>query len=155
MKTALLSVCYVIVLFVALTVLNVTFAWCLNTFVLDILNWFNGLHWLVKALVLMFGGGLLFSITLGIYEFLVRIVAAYVFSFFPQNWFTLGALIIFSLLNIANLVYVLWSVIHHWDFWVVIEFIMLVGFVVTIHSAFFPSRSEQEQPDPALTSLNE
>ncbi len=74
MKTGLLSIVHTVVLLVALTLLNISVGWFANHVILNVFEWFNGFNWILKLLILLLGGGMIFLAMTSIYELLVKIL---------------------------------------------------------------------------------
>jgi hypothetical protein len=145
MKNALLSIAYVFVLFITLMLMNISLVWFLNNILFEMLDWFFGLRLWIQILALVFGGFLVFRVAVTVYEVLVRISVGIVFSFFPANWFTVAISIVFCLLNAGSLIYTFWSLITEWSFGRVIAFIIVSGFILSLHTAFIPTGGQKEE----------
>lgn len=133
---------HAVVLFIVLTLFNISLGWFVNHVILDVFEWFNDIHWGFKLLILMFGGVTIFLTITGIYELLVRLLGGLIFSLFPVNWFTIGITVILCLLNAGQLIYSFWDIIDDWGFWIVVEFVIVCGFILSLHMAFFPMKEE-------------
>lgn len=132
-QNILFSILYVIILITFLGLLNWLIFFILNTWVLDFLNWFNHLDliWFIILLMLVPAIiGLLFNI-IGI---IAISASAFIFQFFPFNTFTTIVSFILSLGSTIYGVVILWKLPNHYDFWIVMELLMLSYMIWVVNS---------------------
>jgi hypothetical protein len=125
----MLSIAYVIILALVFTLLDFGFIWLLNHAILNLFNWFNhlGLFW--KLSLLIIGGGSLLLTAFYLFTGLAAFFSSLIFRHFPTNYFTE---IIGFLIAVANTIYLvikLWELPTHYNFWIVIELLILSIFV--------------------------
>jgi hypothetical protein len=137
-KTALLSAVYVILLLVFITLLNIGLAWLFNNVIFDILNWFNKKGLFLKLILLCLGGVSLFYLILQLFSFIPIMLGILAGTFFPFNIFTVVSGAIISISNAIWLTIELWKIPSDYSFWIVIELLILTGFIFSINWAFIP-----------------
>ncbi|CAN5305072.1 hypothetical protein BH09BAC3_BH09BAC3_35820 [soil metagenome] len=143
MKEALLSIFYLIFLLIGIFVLNFILENALDYVILPSFSWFNARGWILKLIILFFGGYALFTMILGLLEFGVKVVGTYVFRWLPLN---LATMILASMMLFVNIGFwgvELWKVITHWTFWTVIEYLFVMLFIFSLHSLFIPKKQEE------------
>ncbi len=142
MKSFVLSSIYLIIALAVLFILDVGLYFFLNELVFPALNWFNHIHWVLKLLVLFFGGVTLFFV---IFKILLNAgikIGELIFDRFPFNLFILVSTILIAIANSIYFIILIWRVPEHYNFWIVIELIYLSIFIYSISSLIVPKKSK-------------
>ena len=143
-KEILLSVIY---LFVALIVTSLIYAfigWFIENVIMYLLNWFNSLNLFLKIFLVTIVGGIL-SILFNLAINLNSIICGTMNMLFPANIFTIIIGVFLSIINSIALLIQLWRTVPYWDFWFVIEFIMIGLFIISMNSMFIPRKIKYEE----------
>ena len=117
-----------------LLLLDVGLGYFLNNIVFVILDWFNRLNIFFKIFILLVGGGVLLGMLFGLVGGVAKIISHFIFKYFPLNWFTLVSSLVLSITNTIFNIIGLWRIPESYNFWVVIELIMLSLFVWSLNS---------------------
>ncbi|QEC68745.1 hypothetical protein FRZ67_16060 [Panacibacter ginsenosidivorans] len=134
-KNIFLSIAYVLVVLFVLSIVNFAFIYLLNGLVLDMFNWFNGQSFIIKLLVLFIGGSLLIGLMFNVFTGIAAFISEWIFNFFPKNAFTIWTSLILAVINAFYLMIKLWQTPNEFNFWVVIELIIMTLFVWSLNLA--------------------
>lgn len=146
MKT-LLSIIYILLLVIIAIITDVTFFWVFNHWLYPAITWFNSLKISWKIILFFISFTSLFGVFLKIFGKLTGVLNALWMKFFPNNRFTqLGSMII----GIVNLIYsvtIIWKSFDHFNFWLVLEFVFLLIFLIGVNVVFMvkPTMKEVER----------
>ena len=124
-KIALLSALYLIVAIIFIVLLDFGLEWLLENVIFSVLDWFNGLNFFWKILILFLGGGSLFWALLEMTGRISTLLGGVVFNKLPQNLFTVIAPFILAIANAVWYIILLWKIPEHYNFWIVCELILL------------------------------
>lgn len=137
-KHILLSILYIGLLIPFAFLLHYGILLFCNYVVFELLTWFNELSLFWKLILLFLGGTgamyWLFSIFMMVGGFLSQLI----FSRLPRNYITMGIAILIFLLNVFIGIRAIWLVIPEWNFWFVLEFILLAWFVICANLVLLP-----------------
>lgn len=107
-----------------------------------VLNWFNHLSTFIKIIVLLFGGLAIYGALLGVVSRIATLLAGLIFDKLPQNWFTLISSLVLAFANgIWNLI-ILWSIPNKYNFWIVLELLILSGFILSLCAVVMPAKEQ-------------
>ncbi|NVN93785.1 MAG: hypothetical protein HXX18_00740 [Bacteroidetes bacterium] len=135
MKTLLLSLCYVAVLFIMVTLTDYALYWLLNNVVFNIINRYNHISVFWEIVIFVMGTSIFFSF-LDLIGTGLAFINAGVFYWFPSNWFTLIISILVFISNLSYSIKILWDSIPSFTFLTTIEFIVLCLLVSSINYIF-------------------
>jgi hypothetical protein len=135
-KTPLLSVLYIVSLFIVLTLMDFGLAWFLDNLLFPLLNWFNSRALFWKWLIVILGGFSVFIWFLQLFQHFSVFINIFLSRYFPTNTFTFIAGGLLCLLNIIANVMALWNAMPGMNVWLVLEFIILVIFLVFLNFSF-------------------
>ena len=139
-----LSVLYVFVLIGLFVLIDLGFVWLLNNVVFNLFNWFNHLSFLWKIFVLIVGGGTLLILMFQVCSGISNIIAFLIFRHIPTNLFTLTAGLLIALGNAVFLIIKLWQVPTKYNFWIIIE-LLLLSFVAFSFVAIARTKKEYSE----------
>ena len=128
-KEFFLSAIYLIISIIILGILDLGLEWFFDNVIFSVFNWFNHLSIFFKIL-LIFGGGV--SIFYGLMTIIGRLstlLAGLIFNKLPQNKFTAIAPFVLALANAIWFIVLIWKVPEHYNFWIVVELLMISGFI--------------------------
>jgi len=141
MKQFVLTVLWLFILLIATTVIDFMLWAAIDGFVIDVLDWFNGLRWWVKLLVFFFGGGTIVSLVLAIVDAISKSLNAVVSTYFQGKAIVILSIVIVGV-NIVLTLIELWKLFAGiWSFWKVIEFIILAVIAIALNTILLPVRS--------------
>ncbi len=144
-RIAVLSVAYFIIAVILLLLVDIGVYYFLNDFVFTILNWFNGLNIFFKLLILFLGGLTVFIFVLQLTQRISSLIGGTIFDRLPQNLFTIVSTFIISIANaIFNIIW-LWRIPSHYDFWIVLELIILSFFLWTLSAIVMPAKEQMKE----------
>lgn len=112
--------------------------------IFSMLDWFNQKSTFIKIILLILGIGGFLSLTLNLTGVVTNIITAYLLKVFPQNLFTVISGFLIAAANSVNCIIQLWNAIPFWDFWFIIEFIILSGFIISISFILLPFKIEKK-----------
>ena len=144
MKTLLLSISYVFLLFLMVALTNYILYWLLNNVVFNVINWYNHISFFWKIVVFIFGAGAFFSMI----ELIGQAFALLnngVFYWFPSNWFTFVISLLVFISNLSYSIKVLWDSIPSFNFLTTLEFIVLCLMVFSINFIFIDRHKFKER----------
>jgi len=117
----------------------------LGDFVFTILNWFNGLNIFFKLLILFLGGLTIFIFILQLTQRISSLIGGVIFDRLPQNLFTILSTFIISIANaVLNIIW-LWRIPDHFNFWIVLELIILSFFLWTLSAIVMPAKEQMKE----------
>ncbi len=144
-KHVLLSVLYFVLAIVVLLLLDFGFDYLIKRWLLPFFDWFNGLKTWVKIISLFFGGAAIASLVMKLPSVIASMLFMFMFSKLPTNGFTVVSSIALSWLNIIWWLYVIWWVLpSHYNFWIVIELLVLTSIAWIISCSVIPIKDEEE-----------
>jgi hypothetical protein len=139
-KELFLSVAYLLVALVIASLLYVFIGWFLDDVVFSVLNWFNSLNFWLKIFLFVLGIGSILRFVLDGVVFLNGLICGLINLLFPINLFTI---IVGALLSVSNSILLLmqfWKAVPYWNFWFVMEFIVIASFIISMNSIFIPRK---------------
>lgn len=143
MKGKLLSVLYIILLLVILDALNIGLMWVFNNLIFSVLNWFNRLNIIFKFLLLFVGGYSLFIWGLSILTWPSVILGRLSGNYFPLNLFTMLSSSLITLANAVYFIIQIWRVVKSYNFWSIIELLILSYIVLWINYSLVINKAEK------------
>ena len=135
MKVILLTVAYILVLFLMASLTNYFLWWSIEHVVFTFINWYNNLHLLWKVAVLFMAGGVFLSL-LGFITSFINAINTFIFYWLPSNTVTLIISIIVFISNTAYGIKLLWDSFPSFSFLKSIEFAVLCIMIIAINSTF-------------------
>lgn len=143
-KIALLSALYLIVAIIFIVLLDFGLEWLLENVIFSVLDWFNGLSFFWKILIIFLGGGSLFWALLEMTGRISTLLGGLVFNKLPQNLFTVIAPFILAIANAVWYIIILWKIPEHYNFWIVIELIFLSVFIWQLSAIVMPAKEQMK-----------
>lgn len=141
-KTALLSLLYFVLAIIILWTLDMGLMWFFNEVVFDVLDKFNKLSTVLKIIITIVGG---FTISLALLQLISRfttLLGGLVFNRLPQNKFTIYGSFILSIGNALFCIYKLWIIPEGYNFWIIVELLLLSYFVWTLSAIVMPAKEQ-------------
>lgn len=135
MKTLLLSLCYVAVLFIMVSLTDYALYWLLNNVVFNVINWYNHISIFWEVVIFVMGASIFFSM-LGLIVNGLQVINGMVFYWFPSNWFTLVISLLVFISNSSYNIKILWDSIQSFNFLTTLEFIVLCLLIISINYIF-------------------
>ena len=132
-KTVFFSVVYVILLILFFLILDVAIGWFFYNIVFRMLDWFNGLSFFWKFMLILIEAGIVLGLVSALFNFIAVTVSHMIFRYFPLNWFTLIAGLALALINTILNVIGLWKIPEHYNFWIVLELLILSFFLWSVN----------------------
>lgn len=129
MKKTILSVLYILVLLVVLFIIDAGLVYFLNNVLFVGLNWFNKQHWAIKLVTLFFGGYAILTATMSLLTGMSRVIGYYVFKLFSVTDIIVVVAYVLAIINSICMIVMVWRVPEHYNFWVVVELLMISGFI--------------------------
>ncbi len=144
-RIAFLSTLYFIIAVILLLLVDLGVYYFLGDFVFTILNWFNGLNIFFKLLILFLGGLTIFIFILQLTQRISSLIGGVIFDRLPQNLFTILSTFIISIANaVLNIIW-LWRIPDHFNFWIVLELIILSFFLWTLSAIVMPAKEQMKE----------
>ena len=143
-RIALLSALYLIIAVALILLLDLGLEWLLNNVIFSILDWFNRLTLFFKILLLLIGGGSLFWGLLEMTGRISTLLGGLIFNKLPQNLFTVIAPFILAIANAIWYIVVLWRIPEHYNFWIVVELILLSVFIWQLSAIVMPAKEQMK-----------
>lgn len=144
MKKVLLSFAYVIVLFTMVSLTDLAFYWVFNKVLFKVINWYNELNFFFKFLLFIFAFGIFYTF-IQLLEYLLILLNAAVFYWFPSNLFTLSVSILVFISNTAYSIRELWKSMPAFNFLITMEFIILCFFLISVNYIFINRHGLKER----------
>lgn len=141
-KEILLSVLYMIVAFIITSLIYAFVAWFLENVIINLLIWFNELNLWLQIFLFFIGITSILSLLFNIVLTLNGLICGLINILFPVNLFTIIVAYLFAIINSTALTIELYNIVQHWNFWTVIEFIMIAGFIITMNFMFVPQKTK-------------
>lgn len=138
LKEVLLSILYLFLSIILFSLLYSFTIWFINDVFYNIFDWFNKLGLFLKIIILVFGFGLFSIIVINLSMTIIAAFSYFINSIFPKNLFTKIISRILALINILSSIYYAYHTILNWTFWTIIEFIIIISFVVSINRMLIP-----------------
>lgn len=138
-KEIMFSFLYLIYAIIVYSILYGMTLWLIESVVYDILNWFNERNVFLKLFLLFIGATVILTLVFNLAGIIVSAFSA-INLLFPVNLFTNIVSRILALINIILSTIVIYKTIPFWDFWFVIEFIILILFVISINRILIPRK---------------
>ena len=130
-----LSIIYAIIILPIAYIIGLVIEWAANTYLFDILDWFNGIKPIWRIFILIAGGGGVITMTAGLINMILGI---FVLSFFKRlranKFIVIWSALIYGSAVLMSII----SLLKIWPssgFWFVIEFILMAFFIIF---SFFP-----------------
>lgn len=143
-KEAMLSALYFVIAVVLLVLLDFGLDWLLDNVVFNILNWFNRLTLFFKIFVFLIGGFTLFISLLQITGRMTTLLGGLIFNKLPQNLFTVIAPFVLAIANAVYCIIILWKVPAHYNFWIVVELIIISVFIWQLCAIVMPAKEQMK-----------
>lgn len=144
MKILLLSLCYVAILFIMVTLTDYALYWLLQHVVFSVINWYNHISIFWEVVLFTLAAGIFFSM-LGLITNVIALINGAVFYWFPSNWFTLTISILVFISNLSYCIKILWDSIQTFNFLTTLEFIVLCLLVFSINYIFVSRHKLKER----------
>lgn len=144
-KEVFLSMVAVIVAILLLWVMDLGLFYLLNNVILDVLNWFNNINWVYKALIIILGGVSIFIILFQVITVISGLIGGFIFDKLPDNLFTKITTGILALANAGWLILKLWKLPTNYNFWVICELIILSIFIWALCIVVVPLKSQKKE----------
>lgn len=138
---------YLVLAALILVLLNKLIFYLWENFAVDVFNWFNGLKLIWKLVLLFLGGLAFFSFILNLIRSVILLVISIVFRNVPFNPVTYIGSSILAFLNSAILAYIIWSTPERYNLWIIIELLVMTGFVFGISNCVVPQRLFKKDED--------
>ncbi len=139
-KKILLSFCYLIVAFIVTSLIYAFLAWFLDSVIINLLIWFNNLNLWLKIFLFLIGITTILSLLFNIALTLNALICGLINILFPVNLFTIIVSHLFAIISSTALTIELWNIVQNWNFWTVIEFIMIAGFIFSMNFMVVPKK---------------
>jgi hypothetical protein len=139
-----LSIAYVFILIVLFVLIDLGFIWLLNNVILDVFNWFNHLSIFWKLFLLVIGAGSLLMMAFYICSGIASLIGYFIFKHIPTNLFTQIAGGIIAIGNSIYLIIKLWQLPTRFNFWVVVE-LLILSVVAWAFAAVARTKKEYEE----------
>lgn len=134
-KEIFMTILYGIVLLLILSLINWGFGLIMKHIIVPIFAWFYDIHWFWKLVLIFFGGTVLVTFFLNIFNWLAIIFSTLLNAFFPYNKVTVIISWILVGLNIFFLEKTFWSLLI-WDFWIICFWLILAFFILQVNLVF-------------------
>ena len=144
LKEILLSALYFVVALIVTSLIYAFIGWFLENVIMYILDWFNSLNLWLKIFLATIVGSIL-SVLFNLAINLNAIICGTMNMIFPANIFTIIIGVFLSIINSIALLLQLWRTVPYWDFWFVIEFIMIGLFIISMNSMFIPRKIKYDE----------
>jgi hypothetical protein len=141
-KIAFLSAVYFIIALVLILIVDIGLYWFLQNVVFWILDWFNGLNLGFKLLIIFVGVASLFWTLLSAVGTITTLLGGLIFNKLPQNLFTSISSFVLAIANAIWNIIILWKIPEHYNFWVVVELILLSVFIWSLSAIVLPAREQ-------------
>lgn len=132
-KSVFLSAAYVIALIVVLFILNVGLEILINKALIPLFDWFNIKKLWFKILFILIGGVAGLYLIFTIANMAGAIINGLILSWFPVNVFNITVSMILAMANAIYSIVVLWKHPEHYNFWIVIELLLVSVFIWSIN----------------------
>ena len=129
MKKTILSALYILVLLVVLFIIDAGLVYFLDNVLFVGLSFFNKQHWIIKLICLGFGGYAILEAILAFLTGMSRVIGYYVFKWFPVNDSIVVVAYALAIINSICIIVMVWRVPKHYNFWIVVELLMISGFI--------------------------
>ena len=133
-KNIFSSVIFFVVLILEAILIDYLLGLILDHFGFAVINWFNSISIFWKIVIIFLGGGALFFGIMALFVNLSAIVNRFFFQLFPHNHFVHISSIIIFVANTLFGIKVLWDSFPSFSFWLVLNFILFLGFVLMFNS---------------------
>ena len=143
-KVILLSIVYFIIAVFFILLVDLGLYFFFHKVVFNLLDWFNGLSFFFKLLLIIVGGTSLFSIILNLTSTLSSMVGGLIFNRLPLNWFTMISTFLLAIGNAAINIIWLWKIPEHYNLWIICELIILSGFIWSLISIVLPLKEQSK-----------
>jgi hypothetical protein len=144
-KRFFLSVLYILIAIFLLFLVDIGLYYFITDVVVYILDWFNGIRFFFKLLLIFIGGFSIFIALLQVTQRVSTILGGLIFNKFPYSPVASGVAMLIALLNALWNIIWLWRVPNHYNFWVICELIVLSSFVVGLSAIVLPARDQIEE----------
>lgn len=134
-KNTFLTIIYLIILSGILLLNNLAFAWVTSKIVAPIFDWFYGIHWIWKILIITFGGGGLIAIFYNILSTFGSLINYLFSSKFPNNIITQIGSIVLCLINIIYMEIQIWP-LFQFKFWIFLLWLIIAGAIIQVNWIF-------------------
>ncbi len=114
----------------------------LNEVVLNLLNWFNRLNTFLKIIIGFFGGATLLYVILGVFQAAVVFITQPVFNKLPFTSFSASVAFLLFAANSIYVIYKLFQIVANYNFWTVIELIILSICIISINWSVLVGRKK-------------
>lgn len=133
-KSVTLSIVYVILVIGLLFLLNLGLEYFFNNIVFSLMDWFNSLKTWFKIFLLVVGASTILTLLFAIANIAAALLNGLLLSWFPLSVFNVIASYILAIANAIFSIVVLWKVPKSYNFWIVVELLVLSVFVWSINS---------------------
>lgn len=134
LKEVSLSILYIFVILIFLVLFDLLFQVFINNLLFELFDWFNALKIGWKIIILLLGGISVTGMLLWGVGLIGVIFNLYVFSYFPDNKFTKMSGILLTLINSILLLFTLWQTPTDFNFWIVLELLIISIFILSFSS---------------------
>lgn len=144
-KEILLSFFYLITAFIITSLIYAFVVWFLDSVIINLLIWFNHLNLWLKIFLLFAGITTILSLLFNIVIAINALICGLLNMLFPVNLFTIIVGYLFAIINSVALTIELWNIVQKWNFWTVIEFLMIASFIVSMNFMFVPKKTKYSE----------
>ncbi len=107
-----------------------------------LLNWFNRLNTFLKIIIGFFGGATLLYVILGVFQAAVVFITQPVFNKLPFTSFSASVAFLLFAANSIYVIYKLFQIVANYNFWTVIELIILSICIISINWSVLVGRKK-------------
>lgn len=133
-KSVFLSIMYLLLVIGLLFLLDLGLEYFFNNYLFGWLDWFNIKKLWFKIIFGFIGGIAILAFAFSVANVIAAILSNLVLSWFPITVFNLIGSMILSLVNSIICIVTLWKMPEHYNFWIVLELIILSVFIYSINS---------------------
>lgn len=137
-KVAMLSALHFILVVLLALFFNWAFMWLINHTVYPLMNWFNGLTFFWKWVLLFAQGFVVVLIVLSILKMITGLITHLIFYKLPENSFTIIMSTLVYLTTVTFCIIELWKTSPKFSFFIFLEFLFMVFIIFSINSVLLP-----------------
>jgi hypothetical protein len=141
MKSAIV---YLMVVVLVLGALDLTLLLLFDYAIFPLLDWFNGIHWVWKIILFLVGALAMVMSLLQALQRALSLLGGKMFDNLPANGYVKRGGELLAMVNAVITLIILWRQPAHYNFWVVIELIVLSVFIWTLISIVMPTKVQIE-----------
>lgn len=150
-KVAFQSALYFILTVILLLIMDLGLDWFLKNVLFRLMSWFNHLSFFWKVVLFVLGGGTLLFSFLNLVSKITTLLGGLIFNKFPRNMFNIIAPAILAIANASFFIYTIWSAQEHFNFWIVLELILVSIFIWSLSAIVIPAKAQIERAEGQST----